>query len=45
LTRDMTIKKKGFAEDVGKGMKGMMEYISDDEVKTAKELIVKAVME
>jgi uncharacterized metal-binding protein len=45
LTRDIVMKKKGFAEDVGKGMKGMMEYISDDEVKTAKELIVKAVME
>jgi uncharacterized metal-binding protein len=45
LTRDMTIKKKGFAEDVGKGMKGLMEYISDDEVMKAKDLIITAVQE
>ena len=37
------MKKKGFSEDIGKGIKGMMEYISDDEVKQAKELIIKAI--
>lgn len=39
------MKKKGFSEDIGKGIKGMMEYISDDEVKKAKELIVRAILE
>jgi uncharacterized metal-binding protein len=45
LTRDIAIKKKGFAEDIGKGIKGIMEYVSDDEVKKAKELIVRSVLE
>jgi uncharacterized metal-binding protein len=45
LTRDTGIKKKGFSEDIGKGVKGMMEYISDDDIKKAKELIVKTILE
>lgn len=45
LTRDIGMKKKGLSEDIGKGVKGVMEYISDDEVKTAKDLIVKTVLE
>jgi uncharacterized metal-binding protein len=45
LSRDIGMKKKGFSEDIGKGIKGMMEYISDDEVKKAKELIIKVVTE
>jgi hypothetical protein len=44
LTRDTGMKKKGFSEDIGKGMKAMMEYISDDDIKKAKELIVKTVL-
>jgi len=45
LTRDIGMKKKSLSEDIGKGIKGVMEYISDDEVKRAKDLIVKAVLE
>ena len=45
LTRDIGMKKKGLSEDIGKEKKGVMEYISDDEVKKAKELIVKAILE
>ena len=45
LTRDIGMKKRGLSEDIGKGIKGVMEYISDDDVKRAKELIVKAILE
>ena len=45
LTRDIGMKKKGLSEDIGKDTKGVMEYISNDEVKKAKELIVKTVLE
>jgi len=45
LTRDIGMKKKGLSEDIGKGIKGVMEYISDDDVKKAKDLIVKTVLE
>jgi uncharacterized metal-binding protein len=45
LTRDIGMKKKSLSEDIGKGIKGVMDYISDDEVKKAKNLIVKAVLE
>ena len=45
LTRDINMKKKGFSEDIGKEIKGVMDYISDTEVKQAKELIVKTILE
>jgi len=45
LTRDIGMKKKGLSEDIGKEIKGVMEYISDDDVKRAKELIVRTVLE
>jgi uncharacterized metal-binding protein len=45
LTRDIKIKKKGLSEDIGKELKGVMDYISDDEVKKAKDLIIKTIME
>jgi len=45
LTRDIGMKKKAFSEDVGQDIKGVIEYISDDEVKRAKELIVKTILE
>jgi uncharacterized metal-binding protein len=45
LTRDMGMKKKGFSEDIGKVIKGVMEYISGAEVKQAKGLIIKAITE
>lgn len=44
LTRDIGMKKKGLSEDIGKEIKGVMEYISDDEVKKAKELIINTIM-
>jgi len=44
LTRDISMKKKGLGEDIGKETKGVMEYISNDEVKKAKELIVKTIL-
>ena len=45
LTRDIGMKKKGLSEDIGGDIKGVMDYISDDDVQKAKELIVKAIME
>lgn len=45
LVRDIGMKKKGLHEDIGKDLKGVMEYISADEVKKAKDLIVKTIME
>jgi uncharacterized metal-binding protein len=45
LTRDIGMKKKGLSEDIGGDIKGVMDYISDDNVQKAKELIVKTIME
>jgi uncharacterized metal-binding protein len=45
LTKDIEMKKKGLSEDIGKEIKGVMDYISKDEISRAKELIVKTVME
>ena len=45
LTRDIAMNKKGFSEDIGKEIKGIMDYISDSEINQAKELIVKSIME
>jgi len=45
LTRDIGMKKKALHEDIGENIKGVMEYISDDEVRRAKELIVKTILE
>lgn len=45
LARDIGMKKKALHEDIGQDIKGVMEYISDQEVKRAKELIVKAMQE
>jgi len=44
LTRDIGMKKKAFSEDVGQGIQGVMDYISDDDVKRAKELIAKSIL-
>jgi uncharacterized metal-binding protein len=44
LSRDIGMKKKGFSEDIGKEVKGVMDYISGDEVRKAKELIVNTIM-
>jgi len=45
LTRDIGMKKKALHEDIGQDLRGVMEYISDDEVKRVKELIVKTILE
>ena len=44
LTRDIGMKKKSLSEDIGKETKGIMEYISAEEVKKAKELIVNKII-
>jgi len=44
LARDIGMKKKALHEDIGQNIKGLMEYVSQDDVKKAKELIVKAIV-
>ena len=44
LVRDIGMKKKALHEDIGQDMKGVMQYVSDDDVKRAKELIVKVIV-
>ena len=38
------MKKKAFSEDVGQDIKGVMEYISDEEVRRAKDLIIQTIL-
>ena len=45
LTRDIGMKKKALHEDIGVDIKTLMDYVSDDDVQKAKELIVKTIME
>lgn len=45
LVRDIGMKKKAFHEDIGQNMKGLMEYISRNDGKQAKDLIVKVILE
>ena len=45
LSRDIGMKKKAFSEDVGRDIKGVMEYISADDVVKAKELIIRTINE
>jgi uncharacterized metal-binding protein len=45
LARDIGMKKKALHEDIGQNMKPLMDYVSQDDVKKAKELIVKAILE
>jgi uncharacterized metal-binding protein len=45
LVRDIGMKKKALHEDIGQNIKGLMEYVSQDDVKRAKELIIKAINE
>ncbi|MEM3736757.1 MAG: putative zinc-binding protein [Candidatus Bathyarchaeia archaeon] len=44
LVRDIGMKKKALHEDVGRNL-GLASYVSEDDVRRAKELIIKAVME
>jgi uncharacterized metal-binding protein len=45
LTRDIGMEKKSLHEDIGEDIKGVMDYVNDNEVKKAKELIVKTILE
>lgn len=45
LVRDIGMKKKALHEDIGEDIKGLMEYVSDDEVKRAKDLIIETLQE
>jgi len=45
LTRDIGMEKKALHEDIGENIRGVLEYVSDEEVKKAKELVVKTVLE
>lgn len=44
LARDIGMKKVAFHTDIGKGQ-GMAAYISEDEVRKAKELIINAILQ
>jgi hypothetical protein len=39
------MKKKPFHEDIGGDLKGMMDYVSPEDVRKAKELIIQAIKE
>ena len=45
LTRDIGMKKKALHKDIGENIKGVMEYVADDEVERAKRLIIKTILE
>jgi len=45
LERDIGMKKKALNEDMGRDPKGIMEYISEEDIKRAKELIIKSLLE
>lgn len=45
LTRDISMKKKSLSEDIGKEVRGLMDYISDEEVQKATDLIIKLINE
>jgi uncharacterized metal-binding protein len=45
LERDIGMKKKALNEDIGGDLKGVMEYISEEDIKRAKELIIKTLLE
>lgn len=44
LVKDIGMKKKALHLDIGKGL-GVEKYISQEEVKKAKELVVKTILE
>ena len=45
LVRDIGMKKKALHEDIGQDLKGVMEYVSEEDVQKAKELIIQALQE
>ena len=44
LVRDIGMKKKALHEDIGKDLKPVMQYVSKEDIKKAKELIIKSVL-
>jgi len=44
LVRDIGMKKKALHEDIGKDLKSVMEYVSEEDIKKAKELIIKSIL-
>jgi hypothetical protein len=44
LVRDIGMKKKALHEDIGQNLKPLMEYVSQDDVRKAKDLIVKVIL-
>lgn len=45
LVRDIGMRKKPLHEDIGKDLKGVMEYVSEDDVQRARDLIIQALQE
>jgi uncharacterized metal-binding protein len=45
LVRDIGMKKKPLHEDIGGDLKGLMEYVSEDDVQRAKDFIIRALQE
>lgn len=45
LVRDIGMKKKALHEDIGQDIKDVMEYISQEEVEKAKNLIVQSIQQ
>jgi uncharacterized metal-binding protein len=45
LARDIGMKKKSLHEDIDQDLKGVMEYVSVDDVQRARDLIVQALTE
>jgi len=45
LVRDIGMKKKPLHEDIGKDLKPVMEYVSEEDIKKAKKLIIEAITE
>ena len=45
LVRDIGMQKKALHEDIGSNPRGVMEYVSDEDVTKAKNLIVASLLE
>jgi uncharacterized metal-binding protein len=44
LVRDIDMKKKALHEDIGKNLRSVMEYVLEEDVKKAKELIIESIL-
>jgi uncharacterized metal-binding protein len=45
LVRDIGMTKKSLHEDIGRDLRGVMEYVSEEDVQNAKKLIMRAIRE